>query len=307
MHSFAPENDVPREEPTADDVGTTCSALPRPLSAVVTDIRADQARDARRAPARPSLAHEASALAALRTNDSTANRPTSTRGQLRSAPTSTLLYDSRRGVHYEKPLLRGWLHLVWFEASLIAGTLLVVAAQGVTHRIGVTTYAGCLSGLFGVSALYHRGNWGPVASRMLQRADHAMIFLLIAGTATPMFLIAVPGTYGLVCLSILWSLTAVATGAHLTRMRAPERLVGGVFVGLGAANALVLPALWTNVGAAAAILVIAGGLLYVTGAVAYHCRRPDPFPSVFGYHEVFHAFVCAGATCHYVAIALLSG
>ena len=272
MHSLAPEDDVAREEPTAGEGGTACSALPRPLSAVVTDIRADQAR-----------------------------------GQLRSAPTSTLLYDSRRGVHYEKPLLRGWLHLVWFEASLIAGTLLVVAAQGGTHRIGVATYAGCLSGLFGVSALYHRGNWGPVASRMLQRADHTMIFLLITGTATPVFLIAVPGTYGLVCLIVLWSLTVVATGAHLTRMRAPERLVGGVFVGLGAANALVLPALWTNAGAAAAILVIAGGLLYITGAVSYHCRRPDPFPSVFGYHEVFHAFVCAGATCHYVAIALLTG
>ena len=86
-------------------------------------------------------------------------------------------------------------------------------------RIGIATYAGCLSGLFGVSALYHRGNWGPVASRMLQRADHLMIFLLIAGTATPVFLLAVPGPYGLVCLIVLWSLTAVATGAHLTRMR----------------------------------------------------------------------------------------
>ena len=285
MHAAAPENDVPREEPAVGDVDTTSSALPRPLSAVVTDIRADQARDARPAPVR--LAHEASTLASL--------------------PTSTLLYDSRRGVHYEKPLLRGWLHLVWFEASLIAGTLLVVTAHGGTHRIGVATYAGCLSGLFGVSALYHRGNWGPVARGMLQRADHVMIFLLIAGTATPVFLLAVPGTYGLVCLIVLWSLTAMATVAHLTRMRAPERLVGGVFVGLGAANALAVPALWSNVGVAAAILVIAGGLLYIAGAVAYHRRRPDPSPSVFGYHEVFHAFVCAAATCHFVAIALLNG
>jgi len=216
-----------------------------------------------------------------------------------------LLYDSRRGIHYEKPLLRGWLHLVWFEASLIAGTLLVVATRGGTERIGVAIYAGCLSGLFGVSALYHRGNWGPVAMRMLQRADHVMIFLLIAGTATPVFLLAVPGTYGRVCLIVLWSLTAVATGAHLTRMRAPEWLVGGAFVGIGAANALALPALWTNVGVVVTLLVIAGGLLYITGAVAYHHRRPDPSPSVFGYHEVFHAFVCVAATCHFVAIALL--
>jgi hemolysin III len=223
-----------------------------------------------------------------------------------STPTSALLYDSRRGVHYEKPLLRGWLHLVWFEASLVAGTLLVVAAQDGTHRIAVAIYAACLSGLFGVSALYHRGNWGPAAMRVLQRADHVMIFLLIAGTATPVFLLAVPGTFGTVSLIALWSLTAVAAAAHLTRMRAPEWLVGGVFIGLGAANALAIPAVWINVGAAAAVLVIVGGVLYLTGAVAYHHRRPDPAPSVFGYHEVFHAFVCAAAICHFAAIAMLS-
>jgi hemolysin III len=220
--------------------------------------------------------------------------------------TSHLLYDSRRGVHYEKPLLRGWLHLVWFAASLVAGPLLLMAVHGVRHRTGVAIYAGCLSGMFGVSALYHRGNWGPVARGLLQRADHLMIFLLIAGTSTPVFLRAVPGPYGTVCLTVLWSLTAVATGAHLTRMAAPERLVGGVFVGLGAASALAVPALWTHIGVAAAALVIAGGLLYLIVAVAYHHRRPDPAPSVFGYHEVFHAFVCAGAACHYAAIALIS-
>jgi hemolysin III len=86
-------------------------------------------------------------------------------------------YDSRRGVHYTKPLMRGWLHLLWFEASLLAGTLLVVAAHGARQVVGVAIYAGCLSGLFGVSALYHRGHWGPVASSILQRADHVMIFL----------------------------------------------------------------------------------------------------------------------------------
>jgi hemolysin III len=258
-------------EPAAGDDGTTRSALSRPLMTVVTDL------------------------------------PISTNGLPRSAAPSTLLYDARRRVHYEKPLLRGWLHLVWFSASLIAGPLLVVAAHGVTARIGVAIYAACLTGLFGVSALYHRGNWGPVASRVLQRGDHVMIFLLIAGTATPVFLIAVPGTYGVVCLIVLWALTAVAAGAHLARMRAPERLVGVAFVGLGTANALALPAVWTHAGVATAILVIVGGLLYVTGAVAYHRRRPDPSPSVFGYHEVFHAFVCAAAICHYVAIALLSG
>src|SRR6185312_15733324 len=177
--------------------------------------------------------------------------------------------------------------------------------RGATPVVGVAIYVACLSGLFGASALYHRGNWGPAATRMLQRADHVMIFLLIAGTATPVFLLAVPGTYGLTFLIVLWSLTAVAMSAHLTRMSAPEWLVGGAFIGLGALNAVALPALWTHGGVTEAILVLSGGLLYITGAIAYHHRRPDPFPSVFGYHEVFHAFVCAAATCHYVAIALL--
>ena len=242
--------------------------------------------------------------AVRQTSGRTTSRPSSMNGLLSSGTSAH--YDSRRGVHYTKPLMRGWLHLMWFEASLVAGTLLVVATNGVRQVVGVAIYAGCLSGLFGVSALYHRGNWGPVASHILQRADHVMIFLLIAGTATPVFLLAVPGTYGLVCLVGLWSLTAAALGMHLVRMNAPEVLVGGVFIALGALNALALPALWANGGAPAAILVIAGGLLYIAGAVAYHHRRPDPFPSVFGYHEVFHAFVCAAATCHYVAIALLA-
>lgn len=162
-----------------------------------------------------------------------------------------------------------------------------------------------MSGLFGVSALHQRGTRGPRAGRVLQRADHLMIVLLIAGTATPVLLLAVPGTYGLVCLIVLWSLTAVAIGEHLTRMNAPEWLVGRAFIGLGALNTPALPALWTHVGVAAAVLVPAGGLLCITGAVAHRQRRADRFPSVFGYHEVFHALVCVAAACHYVAIAQL--
>ncbi|WP_409331569.1 hemolysin III family protein [Trujillonella humicola] len=102
-------------------------------------------------------------------------------------------------------------------------------------------------------------------------------------------------------------LTAVATGVHMVRTRAPEWLVGGVFIGLGAAAGLALPALWRNAGTAPAVLVVLGGLLYIAGAVVFHRRRPDPYPSVFGYHEVFRALVCAAATCHVAAIALLGG
>jgi hemolysin III len=132
-----------------------------------------------------------------------------------------------------------------------------------------------------------------------------MIFILIAGTATPVFLLAAPGTYGRVCLVVMWSLTFVATALHLVWMSAPEWLVGGTFIGLGVVAGLALPQIWTHVGVAAALLVVLGGALYIVGSVSYHLRRPDPAPTVFGYHEVFHAYVCAAATCHYVVIAML--
>ena len=213
-------------------------------------------------------------------------------------------YDARRGVYYTKPILRGWLHLLWFEASLVGGTLLLARAHGVARISAIAVYAVSVSSLFGVSALYHRGNWTARWRRRLQRLDHAMIFFLIAGTATPAFLLAARGVFGLVCLIVLWALTLAAAAIHLAWMSAPELLVGATFVGLGWVAGLALPGVWLHAGAAPGVLMLAGGLLYTAGAIFYHRRLPDPYPSVFGYHEVFHACVCAAAACQYVAIAL---
>ena len=214
------------------------------------------------------------------------------------------LYDARRGVYYVKPRLRGWLHLVWFEVSLVVGTLVIRAATGAVEITAISVYATTVSGLFGVSALYHRGNHTPQVSRALQRADHVMIFLVIAGTATPAFLLSSPGGYGLTAFAGLWALALAATVIHVFWMDAPERLVGAAYVGLGLLGGLAVPPVWTHHGTAAAALVLAGGACYLIGAVIYHRRRPDPRPAVFGYHEMFHAWVCAGATCQYLAIAL---
>lgn len=214
------------------------------------------------------------------------------------------LYDARRGVFYAKPALRGWLHLLWFEASLVLGTLLLIRAHGPARIVAVAIYAASVSALFGVSALYHRGNWTAAWRRRLQRADHAMIFFLIAGTATPAFLLATPGGLGLAGLTALWTLTLAGALLRLVWMHAPERLAGTIFLGLGWVAGLALPGVWINAGVAPATLMIAGGLLYTAGAICYHRRRPDPRPAVFGYHEVFHAFVCAAAACQYVAIAV---
>jgi hemolysin III len=213
-------------------------------------------------------------------------------------------YDTLRGIHYTKPVLRGWLHLLWFEASLVLGTLLLARAHGATRITGIAIYAASVTAMFGISALYHRGNWTAAWSRRLQRLDHAMIFLLIAGTATPAFLFATRGVFGVICLIAVWTLTLAAAAIHLAWMNAPERLVGVTFLGLGWAAGLALPGVWVHAGPAAGALMLAGGLLYTAGALSYHRRRPDPYPAVFGYHEVFHAYVCAAATCQYVAIAL---
>jgi hemolysin III len=219
-------------------------------------------------------------------------------------PPAGALYDDRRRIFYAKPVLRGWLHLFWFAASLVAGPLLVAAGHGAARVAALAVYAASVTGLFGVSALYHRGTWATAWSQRLQRLDHLMIFFLIAGTATPAFLIAGRGPFGLVCLAVIWALTATAAGIHLAWMGAPELLVGGTFIGLGLVGLLALPAVWAYAGAGPGILMLAGGLLYVGGAVSYH-RRWDPAPAVFGYHEVFHACVCAAATCQYISIALL--
>jgi hemolysin III len=219
-------------------------------------------------------------------------------------PAVEAFYDTRRGVYYIKPAWRGWLHLLWFEVSLVFGTLLLVRAHGTMRITASAIYAASVSGMFGISALYHRGNWSAAWRLRLQRLDHAMIFFLIAGTATPAFLLTVRSTFGLVCLIVMWALTVTAVAIRMARMTTPELVAGTMFVGLGWLAGLTLPWVWAHAGVAPAVLMLTGGLLYTAGALSYHFRWPDPLPSVFGYHEVFHAFVCAAATCQFVAIAL---
>jgi hemolysin III len=225
----------------------------------------------------------------------------------RAAASAGLRYDSQRELVYSKPVWRGWMHLIGFEVSLVVGTLLVAHARasGATHVVAASIYAGTVSGLLGTSALYHRGNWAGAAHARLQRLDHLMIFLLIAGSATPVFLLVTPPAVGRWLLALMWALTAVAIVLRLAWMNAPEVLVGATFIGLGCVGGAALPFVWMNAGIAAFVLIASGGLLYIAGAVLYHRRWPDPLPTVFGFHEVFHAFVSAAACAHYVAIAIL--
>jgi hemolysin III len=228
-------------------------------------------------------------------------------GASAAEPARGRFFDARRGVYFDKPRLRGWMHLIWFVMSLVAGVLLLARARGDVRFGAGVVYATSVSALFGASALYHRGTWTLTWRRRLQRLDHMMIFFLIAGTATPAFLIAMHGTFGVSCLIVLWVFAVTACAVHMAWMNAPELLVGGMFVGLGWMGGLAIPGVWMHGGAWPGFLVLAGGLLYTTGALCYRRRRPNPVPSVFGYHEVFHTFVCAAAACQYVAMARLIG
>jgi len=221
----------------------------------------------------------------------------------RAQPPSTKLYDASRQLHYDKPTWRGWAHLVSFEIALVVGTLVIVRARGAADVTAAAIYVAAVVALFGTSALYHRGKWGPGASARLQRLDHLMIIFLIAGTATPAMVLCLHGTIRIAELAVLWGLAALAAGVRLTRMAAPERLVGLIYVGLGWTAGLAVPAVWLHAGVAPAVLLLAGGLLYTAGAIGYHRRRPDPNPTLFGYHEVFHTYVTVAAACQYVAIA----
>jgi hemolysin III len=218
-----------------------------------------------------------------------------------------LLYDARRDVYYARPVLRGWLHLLCFGASLAGGALLLARAHEAKQITAAAVYSASLGALFGTSALYHRGTWAPAWRRRLQRLDQAMIFFLIAGTATPVFLLAAPAGFGLACLIMMWVLTLAAAAVRLVWTSVPELAAGAVFTGLGCAGGLALPWVWVHAGAVSGVLLLAGGVLYIAGALSYHRRWPDPYPSVFGYHEVFHVYVCAAAACQYAAIVRFTG
>jgi hemolysin III len=203
-----------------------------------------------------------------------------------------------------KPRLRGVFHQYAFFVSLAAGTLLVLLAATARAGVAVTVYAVSVSALFGVSALYHRVTWTGPARRRMRRLDHAMIFLLIAGTYTPVGLLVLQGTLATVVLAVVWAGAAAGIVLELAWTGAPKWLGGTVYLALGWVAVAAMPQLFARLGVAGGLLIVAGGLLYTAGAAVYALRRPDPVPTVFGYHEVFHLLVIAGVAAHFLAISL---
>jgi hemolysin III len=206
------------------------------------------------------------------------------------------------------PLLRGRLHQGAFLVSIPAGIALVVAASSWPARAGVLVYALSLSAMFGTSAALHRLRWSPRARLRMDRLDRTMIYVLIAGSYTPVCLLALRPGWRVALLALVW--TGAAVGIALVLIRTRRRGIGVLrmvlYLGLGWMSLLVLPELARTIGFGPLALAVLGGVLYTVGAVVLMRRRPDPSPRVFGYHEVWHAFTVAAGACHYALIWLLA-
>ncbi|TDC12726.1 hemolysin III family protein [Streptomyces sp. 8K308] len=205
-----------------------------------------------------------------------------------------------------KPHLRGWLHAGMFPAVLIAGMLLTAFAGSPRARVACAIYAITACALFGVSALYHRGTWGPRAEAVLRRLDHANIFLIIAGTYTPFTILLLDGARGQALLWIVWLGALAGIAFRVFWTHAPRWLYTPCYIALGWAAVFFLPDFLRAGGIAVLALVVVGGVLYSAGGVVYGLKRPDPSPRWFGFHEVFHSFTLVAFIVHYVGISLVA-
>jgi len=202
-----------------------------------------------------------------------------------------------------KPRLRGVSHQYAFFVSLGCGVGLILAASGGRARLAASIYAVAVSALLGTSALYHRVTWRPKARRWMRRLDHSMIFVLIAGTYTPVALLALKGSLADAILIALWAGALAGIVFKLVWVDAPKWLVALIYVVLGFISAAVFGQLPAAIGWLGVAGLAGGGLLYTVGAVVYASGRPNPAPAVFGYHEIFHVLVIAAAALHYAVIA----
>ena len=203
----------------------------------------------------------------------------------------------------QRPSLRGVLHAVAFVVSIAVGALFVAYAPA-GDVLAASVFALTVSLMLGTSALYHRVTWSPNRRLWMRRADHAALFLLIAGTYTPVALIGLHGAWRSTILAVVWSGAVLAALTKICWVGAPKWLSVALGIALGWIAVVAMPQLAHNEGLAPLFLLAAGGVAYTAGAVVYGVGRPDPLPRVFGYHELFHALTIIALSCQYVAIAV---
>ncbi|MFK0240899.1 MULTISPECIES: hemolysin III family protein [unclassified Microbacterium] len=209
-----------------------------------------------------------------------------------------------------KPTWRGWIHAGTFPVAVIAGIVLIIVADGAPAKWASAVFMLTSLLLFGNSALYHRFDWQPKVKVLLKRIDHANILLLIAGTYTPLAVLALPPEKGVLLLCLVWGGTLVGILFRVFWINAPRWLYVALYLLLGWAAVMYIVDLM-NANFAMMVLVIVGGLLYTGGAIVYALKKPNPWPGHFGFHEIFHvctvlAFLCHWTACLLIALAPLS-
>ena len=203
-----------------------------------------------------------------------------------------------------KPKLRGWLHAATAPLTLVAGVVLIALSPDAATRTGSAIFAVSALVLFTVSAVYHRGRWSPKAWAFLRRFDHANIFLLIAGSYTPFTLLLLEGRDRTVLLSVVWVGAALGILFRILWAGAPRWLYTPIYIGLGWTAVFYFGEFVDSTGTAVLTLMCVGGGLYTLGGLVYGLKRPDPSPTWFGFHEVFHSLTIAAFVTHYVGVSI---
>ncbi|CAB4718530.1 MAG: hemolysin III family protein [Actinobacteria bacterium] len=211
-----------------------------------------------------------------------------------------------------KPKLRGWLHLGTAPLTLAAGIVLIALSPDTTTRVGSTVFIFSALLLFTVSAIYHTGTWSEPVWAFLRRFDHSNIFILIAGSYTPLTLMFLEGTQRAVLLTTVWTCAVLGVGFRVFWTDAPRWLYTPIYIAMGWSAVFFIPGfldgatsrLGTGMGIGVLVLIAAGGVLYTLGGVVYGFKFPDPSPRWFGFHEVFHSFTILAFVTHYVGVSM---
>jgi hemolysin III len=202
-----------------------------------------------------------------------------------------------------RPSLRGLSHAAAFVVAVPLGLLLIFDATTGLGLAAAIVFATSVATMFGASALYHCLKWPERQRRWLRRIDHFGVYGLIAGTYTPIGLLVLDGYWQTVVLGIVWGGALAAVLLKFIWLDAPKWIAVAIGLALGWVGAVVFPQFFDELGVAGTLLVLAGGVAYTAGALVYAFRRPNPYPRVFGYHEIFHALVIAAVACQYSAVA----
>ncbi|PPF68291.1 hemolysin III [Clavibacter michiganensis] len=220
-------------------------------------------------------------------------------------PHLPLVEDAQDAGPEPRPTWRGWLHAGMTPVALVLGVVLIAVADGTAARVACAVFVASSLLLFGVSAVYHRFDWSPRAKVLLKRMDHANIFLLIAGSYTPITVLALPHGKSVLLLWLVWSGAVLGVLFRVLWIGAPRWLYVLLYLVLGYAS-LVFIVDFFRADAAMMTLILAGGLAYTVGAVVYALKRPNPWPGRFGFHEIFHAFTLVAFLCHWTGILLVA-